>query len=42
MMGGKDKSIELRPVSIEGNNGLNLAAGVATIVLKFSPSSQSE
>lgn len=39
MVGGVGKSIELQPVSIEGNNGLNLAAGVATIDLKFSPTS---
>jgi hypothetical protein len=37
MVRTKDESIELRPVSIEGNKGLNLAAGVATIILKFSP-----
>jgi hypothetical protein len=30
MLGGAGGSIELQPVSIEGNNGLNLAAGVAT------------
>lgn len=42
MSRGKDKSLELRPVSVEGNTGLNLAAGVATIVLKFSPSSPNE
>jgi hypothetical protein len=39
MVRTKDEPIELRPVSIEGNKGLNLAAGVATIVLKFSPAS---
>jgi Protein of unknown function (DUF992) len=39
MRGGEDKSIELRPINVEGNTGLNLAAGVSTIVLKFSPSS---
>ena len=38
----RGKSIELWPVSIEGNNGLNLAAGVTTIVLKFTTSSSSE
>ena len=37
MVGGNGGSIELHPVSIEGSSGLNLAAGVATIVLKFSP-----
>ncbi len=42
MRGGKDKSIELRPVNVEGNAGLNLAAGVATIVLKIAPSSPKE
>ncbi len=42
MRGGQDKSIELRPVNVEGNAGLNLAAGVATIVLKIAPSSPKE
>lgn len=42
MRGGKDKSIELRTVSVEGNTGLNLAAGVSTIVLNFSSPSSNE
>jgi len=37
MVGGPARSIELHLVSIEGSDGLNLAAGVATIDLKFSP-----
>jgi hypothetical protein len=39
IVGGPGRSIELHPVSIEGSGGLNLAAGVATIDLKFSPPS---
>ncbi len=35
LVGGFKKSIALQPVSIEGQNGLNVAAGVAEISLKF-------
>ena len=34
LVGGFDKSITLQPVSIEGNEGLNVAAGVAGLTLK--------
>lgn len=37
LIGGLDKSIALQPVSIEGTTGLNLAAGVGVITLKFTP-----
>jgi hypothetical protein len=37
LVGGLDKSIALQPVSIEGNKGLNVAAGIGTIELKSSP-----
>ncbi len=35
LVGGFKKSIALQPVSIEGQNGLNVAAGVAQLSLKF-------
>lgn len=37
LVGGLDKSIALQPVSIEGNRGLNVAAGIGAIELKSSP-----
>jgi hypothetical protein len=36
LIGGLDKSIALQPVSVQGNTGLNVAAGVGVISLKFS------
>jgi hypothetical protein len=35
LIGGLNSSIALQPVSIEGQNGLNIAAGVAQLTLKF-------
>ncbi len=35
LVGGFKKSIALQPISIEGQNGLNVAAGVASLALKF-------
>jgi hypothetical protein len=35
LVGGMDGSISLQPLSIEGNTGLNVAAGIATMDLKF-------
>ncbi|MFZ1121799.1 MAG: DUF992 domain-containing protein [Candidatus Binataceae bacterium] len=35
LVGGFKKSIALQPVSIEGQNGLNVAAGIAELSLKF-------
>jgi hypothetical protein len=35
LLGGFDKSIVLQPVSIEGNTGLNVAAGIGALNLKF-------
>ena len=35
LIGGFNNSIALQPVSIEGQNGLNVAAGVAAMTLKF-------
>lgn len=36
LLGGLDKSISLQPVSIEGNEGINIAAGVTSIRLSAS------
>ena len=35
LVGGFDKSIALQPVSVEGQNGLNVAAGVGELRLKY-------
>lgn len=35
LIGGFNNSITLQPVSIEGQNGLNVAAGVQELTLKF-------
>ena len=37
LVGGSDKSVSLQPLSLEGNTGLNLAAGVASIDLTYKP-----
>jgi hypothetical protein len=37
LVGGLDKSIALQPLSIVGSEGLNLAAGVGVITLKYTP-----
>ncbi|MFZ0693689.1 MAG: DUF992 domain-containing protein [Alphaproteobacteria bacterium] len=37
LIGGSDKSITLQPVSIEGNSGLNVAAGIAALKLNYRP-----
>jgi hypothetical protein len=34
LIGGLDKSIALQPLSVEGNKGLNVAAGIGAISLK--------
>ncbi|HVV26424.1 MAG TPA: DUF992 domain-containing protein [Rhizomicrobium sp.] len=34
LVGGLDKSIALQPLSLEGNRGLNVAAGIGSITLK--------
>lgn len=34
LVGGSDKSISLQPLSVEGTEGLNVAAGLAQIVLR--------
>jgi Protein of unknown function (DUF992) len=35
LVGGFDQSIALQPVSVEGQNGLNVAAGVGEVNLKY-------
>jgi uncharacterized protein DUF992 len=35
LVGGFEKSVTLQPVSIEGNQGLNVAGGIGAISLKF-------
>lgn len=35
LVGGLDRSIALQPVSVEGNTGLNVAAGIGSISLRF-------
>ena len=37
LVGGFNKSITLQPVSIEGNSGLNVAAGIAALKLNYRP-----
>lgn len=37
LVGGLNKSISLQPVSIEGNSGLNVAAGVEALTLTAAP-----
>jgi hypothetical protein len=37
LIGGLDKSIALQPLSVEGNKGLNVAAGIGSISLHASP-----
>ncbi|HEX4302673.1 MAG TPA: DUF992 domain-containing protein [Rhizomicrobium sp.] len=37
LIGGLDKSIALQPLSVQGNTGLNIAAGVGVISLKYTP-----
>ncbi len=37
LIGGMDKSIALQPLSVQGNTGLNIAAGVGVITLKYTP-----
>jgi hypothetical protein len=37
LIGGLDKSIALQPLSVEGNKGLNIAAGIGAISLHSSP-----
>ena len=36
-VGGLDRSIALQPLSVEGMNGVNLAAGIGAMTLKYVP-----
>jgi hypothetical protein len=35
LIGGSTKSISLQPLSVEGTQGINIAAGIAAITLKY-------
>jgi len=37
LIGGSNNTISLQPLSIEGNTGLNVAAGVAALTLTYQP-----
>jgi hypothetical protein len=40
LIGGSNNSISLQPLSIEGNSGLNVAAGIGAISLQYRPEPQ--
>ena len=37
LVGGSNRTISLQPVSIEGNTGLNVAAGIGAMNLRYQP-----
>ncbi len=37
LIGGSNRTISLQPLSIEGNTGLNVAAGIGAISLRYQP-----
>ena len=37
LVGGSNRTISLQPVSFEGNTGLNVAAGIGSIGLRYQP-----
>jgi hypothetical protein len=37
LVGGSNRTISLQPVSLEGNTGLNVAAGIGSISLRYQP-----
>jgi len=37
LVGGSNRTISLQPVSVEGNTGLNVAAGIGSITLSYQP-----
>ena len=37
LVGGSHRSISLQPVSVEGNTGLNVAAGIGSISMRYQP-----
>lgn len=42
LIGGFDRSITLQPLSVEGSTGLNVAAGIGAIHLKYMPRDRDE
>jgi hypothetical protein len=37
LIGGSSRSFTLQPVSVEGQSGVDVSAGLATINLQFAP-----
>jgi Protein of unknown function (DUF992) len=37
LIGGSNRTISLQPLSVEGNTGLNVAAGIGAISLRYQP-----
>lgn len=37
LIGGSNRTISLQPLSVEGNTGLNVAAGIGSISLRYQP-----
>lgn len=37
LVGGSNRTISLQPISVEGNTGLNIAAGIGSITLRYQP-----
>jgi Protein of unknown function (DUF992) len=37
LLGGSNRTISLQPISVEGNTGLNVAAGIGSITLRYQP-----
>src|SRR5215472_4356319 len=37
LIGGSNRTISLQPLSVEGNTGLNVAAGIAAMSLRYTP-----
>jgi len=37
LIGGSNSTISLQPISVEGNTGLNVAAGIGSISLRYQP-----
>ena len=37
LVGGSNRTISLQPLSLEGNTGLNVAAGIGSISLRYQP-----
>jgi Protein of unknown function (DUF992) len=37
LVGGFDQAVSLQPLSVSGNEGLNVAAGIGSISLKYAP-----